>query len=289
MRNKSGNTAYGAAAVRLMEQYEPETRRLFYDPVIYHITNSILRYALKYKSVRNYFIRSSEKIMPGIIGAQVCRTKYIDEKTTALLNDIKQILILGAGLDTRAYRLKEIDKIKIYEIDLPEIQKTKKRKLKKYLINLPSNVTFIPIDFNKEKLEDVLKNSSFDMTKSTLVILEAVTQYLDKNSVDEVFQFVSRLTNESYFIFTYILKDVINKKRVDGHKIMEWSAKKGVTFKFGINPSDINLFLRKYNLETIEDVSTEYYQKNYLKPLNRNMIVSELERINFSRVDKFIH
>ena len=289
MKNKSGSTAYGSAAVRLMEQFEPEITRLFYDPVVYHITNNILRYALKFKSVRNYFIRSSEKIMPGIIGAQICRTKYIDEKTTSLLNDLKQILVLGAGFDTRAYRLKEIDKVKIYEIDLPEIQKTKKRKLKKYLSNFPINVTFIPIDFNEEKLEDVLKNSSFDRTKSTLVILEAVTQYLDKNSVDEVFKFVSRLSNESYFIFTYILKDVIERKRADGNKIMEWSEKKGVTFKFGINPSDINLFLRKYSLETIEDVNTEYYQRNYLKPINRNMLVTELERINFSRVNKNIN
>jgi O-methyltransferase involved in polyketide biosynthesis len=98
MKNKSGNTAFGAAAVRLMEQYEPDYIRLFEDPVIFHLTNPLLRFFLKYKFIRNYLTRLSDNVAAGIIGGQICRTKYIDEKTLSILNEI------GTGSDFR-YRI----------------------------------------------------------------------------------------------------------------------------------------------------------------------------------------
>ena len=88
----------------------------------------------------------------------------------------------------------------------------------------------------------------------------------------------------SYLLFTYVLKDVIDRKMKDAIKLMDWSEKNKSPFIFGINPSEIESFLGSYNLEMIEDAGTEYYQENYLKPINRNLVVSKIERINFSRI-----
>ena len=235
--------------------------------------------------MRNFINRYSEKIAPGVIGGQICRTKYIDEKTIELLSVTQQILILGAGLDTRAYRLEGMENIEIFEVDLPNIQQSKKQKLKKFLGDFPSNVTFIPIDFNKEKLETTLANSSFDFTKTTLVILEGVTQYIDENANDEVFKLISKLSNDSHLLFTYILSDVIEKETEDGNKIMDWAEKHKCPFLFGINHKEIKPFLEKYNFEMIEDVGDEYFRKNYLKPIDRDIKVFEGERTNFSKVN----
>jgi methyltransferase (TIGR00027 family) len=87
-----------------------------------------------------------------------------------------QVLILGTGFDTRAYRLKGIEKKKVFEIDLPDIQQIEMKKLRKYFKAFPSHVSFIPIDFNNEKLEHVINQSGFDSAKPALVIFEAVTQ-----------------------------------------------------------------------------------------------------------------
>ena len=286
MKNKSGSTAFGAAAFRLMEQYEADDKRLFTDNIVYHLTNPVVRFFFKFKFVRDKTSRLSDNIIPGIISAQICRTKYIDDKTLSVLKDVEQILILGAGLDTRAYRLDGIDQKIVYEIDLPDIQRVKKKGLKKYLGKLPTNVHFIPIDFNKEKTETVLKNTSFGFNKPTLIILEAVTQYLNPDAVDEVFNFVSKFPNDSYMLFTYVLREVIERKTEDANKIMDWSEKKHYPFIFGINPSDVKSFLEKYNLEMLEDVGSEFYLENYLKPMNRNLAVYEGERTNFSRINK---
>lgn len=286
MKNKSGNTAFGAASVRLMEQLEPGDKKLFNDPVIYHLTSPVIRFIIKSKFLRNYFVRQSDKIIPGIIGGQICRTKFIDEKTLQVLNEVQQILILGAGLDTRAYRLEGIDQKSIYEVDLPYIQQNKITGLKKYFGKLPSEVHFIPIDFNTQKTETVLENSSFDINKSTLVILEAVIQYINKEAVDEVFKFISKLPNNSYLLFTYILRDIIERKTEGADKIINWSEKKHCPFVFGINPSEIKPFLERYNIELLEDVGTEFYQVNYLKPLKRDMNVFNGERTTFARINK---
>jgi methyltransferase (TIGR00027 family) len=286
MKNKSGNTAFGAAAVRLIEQYEPEEQRLFNDPVVYNLTNTFLRFILKSRTMRNYFIHLSDKIIPGIIGGQICRTKFIDNKTLSVLKDVEQILILGAGLDTRAYRLKGIAQKIVYEIDLPSVQQYKKQKLVKYLGELPASVNYIPIDFNTTKTETVLNNSSFDFNKRTLVIFEAVTQYITADAVDEVFKFISKLPNNSHLLFTYILRDVIERKTEEAKKLMDWSEKKHCPFLFGINPSETVSFLQNYNLEIVEDVGTEFYQEKYLKPVNRDIIILEGERTNFSRITR---
>ena len=286
MKNKSGNTAFGAAAVRLIEQYEPEDKRLFNDHVVYHLTYPFLRFLLKFKFMRDYYIRLSDKIIPGIIGGQICRTKFIDDKTLSVLKDVEQILILGAGLDTRAYRLKGIEQKIIFEIDLPDVQQYKKQKLVKYLGKLPISVNYIPIDFNKTKTETALDNSSFDFNKRTLVIFEAVTQYITADAVDEVFKFISKLPNNSYLLFTYVLKDTIERKTESAKKLMDWSEKKKYPFIFGIDPLEIASFLRNYNIEIVEDVGTEFYQEKYLKPINRDIIILEGERTNFSRITR---
>lgn len=286
MKNKSGNTAFGAAAFRLIEQYEPEDKRLFNDPVIYYLTNSFLRFILKSGFMRNYYIHLSDKIIPGIIGAQICRTKFIDDKTLSVIKDVQQILILGAGLDTRAFRIEGIEQKMIFEIDLPDVQKYKKQKLMKYLNILPSMVNYIPVDFNNMKTEAALNNTSFDYNKKTLVILEAVIQYINKDAVNEVFNFISKLPGNSYLLFTYILQDVIERKTEVAKKLMDWSDKNHYPFLFGINQIEIGSFLKNYNLETIEDVGSEFYQEKYLKPVNRDIFTLEGERTNFSRIVK---
>ena len=236
--------------------------------------------------MRNYYVHLSDKMIPGLIGAQICRTKFIDEKTIQVLKDVQQILILGAGLDTRALRIEGIEQKVIYEIDLPEIQKYKKQKLIKFYGKLPETVNYIPVDFNEMKTETALSKTSFDYTKRTLVIFEAVIQYLDSDAVNEVFNFLSKLSNNSYLLFTYVLRDVIERKNETAKKLMDWSAKHNCPFLFGINQTEIESFLKNYNLEIIEDVGAEFYQKKYLKPLHRNIVTLDGERTNISRIVK---
>ena len=74
-----GNTALGAAVFRLIEQFQPEETRLFNDPVVKYLVGTPIRALLHVACIRNYSIKRSDDITQGIYGAQICRTRYIDD------------------------------------------------------------------------------------------------------------------------------------------------------------------------------------------------------------------
>ena len=279
-KNKSGQTAFGASMARLIEQYQPENTRLFDDSMIRHLLPVYIVILMKSKYFRNLMIHMYDNKTKGIFGGFICRTKYIDDKMEENMNDIDQILILGSGMDTRAYRINGLSTKKIFEIDLEHIQMFKKEKIKKFFGNIPENVTFIAIDFNKDDLYELLRKNNFDFTKKSFLIWEGVTQYLEREAVEKVFEFTSKLISDSILVFTYILEKVINKKsNIPGaNNWVESFSKNGISLEFGINPENIEKIMGKYRLKVLEDVGTDYYKKTYLEPVGRVLEVSEIER-----------
>jgi methyltransferase (TIGR00027 family) len=125
-------TALGAAICRLIEQYQPEKTRLFYDPVAKELVGGSVRILMKFASMRNFTMKQTDAVAKGIYGVQICRTRYIDDVVQAAISQgIKQLVILGAGYDTRPYRLPEMESVKVFEVDLPAVQDDKKKKLQK--------------------------------------------------------------------------------------------------------------------------------------------------------------
>ena len=174
-----GNTALGAATCRLIEQFQPEDTRLFHDPVVKDLVGTPIRVLMQLEPLRNYTIKQTDAIMPGIYGAQICRTRFIDEAVEqALAQGIGQVVILGAGLDTRPYRLAGMKRVQVFEVDLPAVQEVKKKRLHKHVGQLPETVKFVPIDFDNESLEAVFAGTAFDPSTPSLFVWEGVTQYL---------------------------------------------------------------------------------------------------------------
>ena len=125
-------TALGAAICRLIEQYQPEKTRLFYDPVARELVGAPIRFLMRFASMRNYTKKQTDAAAIGIYGAQICRTRYIDDVVQAALSQgLRQLVILGAGFDTRPYRLPGIESVNVFEVDLPAIQNDKKEKIQK--------------------------------------------------------------------------------------------------------------------------------------------------------------
>ena len=88
-----------------------------------------------------------------------------------------QYVICGAGMDTFAFRNENPD-IEIFELDHPDTQRYKMEKIKELQWNIPQNVHYVPIDFSKEKMGDVLKKAGFQRKIPTFVSILGVTYYL---------------------------------------------------------------------------------------------------------------
>jgi methyltransferase (TIGR00027 family) len=112
------------------------------------------------------------------------------------------LLLLGAGYDSRAYRLPEAAGINAFEVDHPATQAVKAR-----LIDPPGRVRLVPVDLLRDELEPALATAGFDHSVRTVAVWEGVTNYLDAEAVDGTFRYLRGATPPgSRLIFTYIDK-----------------------------------------------------------------------------------
>lgn len=276
-----GRTALGAAVCRLIEQYQPQGTRLFNDPVVKGLVGTPLRVMMQFAGLRNFTVRQTDGIAEGIFGAQICRTRYIDEAVQAALKQgIAQVVILGAGLDTRPYRLPGMQAVQVFEVDLHSVQEDKKKKIRNTLGKLPDHVTFIPIDFDTQSLEQVFAGSSFNPSERVIFVWEGVTQYITEEAVRQTLAFVGKSAPGSLIVFTYVLKSIIERRsNIPGADRLMDQVEKQAPWIFGLEPALITDFLKPFHLSVTADVGNTYYQEKYLKPINRNLVVSEGERI----------
>jgi methyltransferase (TIGR00027 family) len=206
-------TALGAAICRLIEQYQPEETRLFSDPIAGELVGTPIRLLMRFPAMRSLTVKQTDAVASGIYGVQVCRTRYIDDAVkAALYRGVRQLAILGAGLDTRPYRLPGIGNVSVFEVDLPSVQDEKKKRIQKRLGRLPDHVTFIPIDFDTQSLGSVFEGTGFDLSTPAVFVWEGVTQYIKEEAVRQTFRFIGECAPDSIVIFTYVLKSVIERR-----------------------------------------------------------------------------
>jgi methyltransferase (TIGR00027 family) len=120
------------------------------------------------------------------------RTKAYD---AALLDAVQhgatQVVVLGAGFDSRAYRFQsQLGKVRFIEVDLGPTQGYKKQRLGEILSVIPPNVAFVPMDFAKDDLLDQLRNAGYSEQQNTFFLWEGVTYYLPESAVKDTLHFV---------------------------------------------------------------------------------------------------
>jgi methyltransferase (TIGR00027 family) len=138
------------------------------------------------------------------------RTRFFDDAISGYLDKVEQIVILGAGWDTRACHLAQKEGVQVYEVDAPETQAQKRQALVKAKID-SSRVIFATADFNQESWLDALKRVDFDPEKPTFILWEGVTFYLEAKAVEATLQTVAtQLAKGSAIAFDYAGKHIVD-------------------------------------------------------------------------------
>ncbi|HEY2845824.1 MAG TPA: SAM-dependent methyltransferase, partial [Bryobacteraceae bacterium] len=142
----------------------------------------------------------------GSVVMMIIRTRFIEERLAQAIRDgVSQVVILGAGFDTRAYRLTELlQAARVFEVDQPSTQEYKKQRIRETGIEVPPNLTYVPIDFRHDKLGDVLAGAGYDAGKKTFFIWEGVTMYLPEAAVQETLGWVAAQAAGSTIIFDFV-------------------------------------------------------------------------------------
>jgi len=212
-----------------------------------------------------FFVPFIEKLMlPGITLHYVLRKKYIEEYIReSIEGGFTQVVNLGAGFDTLAYRLSsEFKDVIFIEIDHPATQVHKKDVLVQTKID---NLHLLSVDFAKQNLKDELeKFDNFDANKPTIFISEGVLMYLNEDSVRDLFNSLKQLTNaDMEFIFTFI--EPMSENRDSYGLLLSLYLKiKNEHLFWDIKKADVSNFLKSLNYEQKALIDADYFKENYL-------------------------
>jgi methyltransferase (TIGR00027 family) len=298
MRQKQSSTsAAGVALLRAIETQKPEAERICYDPIARAFLPGI-SYTLS-KLVIDAGIY--ERMAPGAAAFVVVRERYIDDFLKASLAEgLDQVVLLGAGFDTRAYRIAGIEKVRVFEIDHPATQAAKLKGLKKFLHppvsgqpssradGLPGHVTFIPMDFNTQTLNERLPASGYNEQGKTLFIWQGVTYFLTAEGVDSTLAFIADHSGPgSAVIFDYFYNEVLHDPSRGDVKMLRRAAQMtGEEYMFGIDQGQIEPFLTLRGFRAVRSLTLEDLKQLYFTGPNAGRVVPAGIAIASARVDK---
>ncbi len=212
----------------------------------------------------------------------VARTRLIDELTLeALRRGARQVVLLGAGFDSRAYRLPGIDAVPVFEVDHPATQATKERLVRGAVHpSKRGHVHFVPVDLITGDLAAALRNAGFVTLEPTVIIWEGVTNYLTAEAVDATMRLVAASTaTGSSLIFTYV-----DRAALDGQVtgVEEWHAvvrDGGEPWTFGFVPAELPGYVAERDMRLALDLSAREAADRYLSPLGRHEPAAGFYRI----------
>ena len=264
-----------------IEQYEPPGRRLVNDDLALSILpagpRAVVR-AMRWPLLRQLTIAGGERAVPGSWALIVCRKRFIDDKLDEALGNVDAIVDLGAGMDTRAYRLARRSDIPFFEVDLPVNIERKKAAVQRALGDVPASVHLVPLDFEQEDLIAALVGHGYRPDARTLFIWEGVTQYLTEEAVRATLVALQGAPTGSRLAFTYVRKDFIDGVNMYGAGILyKRFRQRQQVWKFGLDPDHVADFVAEYGWRLVEQAGPEYFLRNYIRPTGRNLGASQLE------------
>lgn len=270
------------ALVCAIEASRPEGERICYDPIARSLVNGISFTLSKLVIDSGIY----ERISRGAMEFITVRERYIDDYLKACLSEgLDQVVILGTGFDTRAYRIEGIEKTRVFEIDHPATQAFKLKRLKKVIDPLPGHVTFIPVDFNTQTLAGRLlaSGSGYNEQGKTLFIWQGVIMYLTPEGVDSTLAFITNHSRPgSAVIFDYFNNETLRKMKTE-RRITQAVGERLI---FGIDEGQIEPFLTRRGFRDIHNTTTEELKRLYFTGPNAGRVLSTGVAIVSARVNQ---
>jgi methyltransferase (TIGR00027 family) len=276
MRNhESSRTAEFMAVFRASEHAKAPTSRAFADPLAAALLPGELRLAARLFGLRpaaallNAYV---DRRWPGARTSGIARTKLIDDWIEQAAGGIDQVVLLGAGFDTRAWRLDALASARIFEVDHPNTASVKQERLRSAQADL-KKVTFVKVDFETDDFDQLLRAAGFDAARPAIVVWEGVSQYLSGEAVCGVMRWVGRLAPGSRFIFTYVHEGVLNGSVafVGADKVIAKVDGSGEPWRFGLLPEELPAFLRERGLSLLSDLGADEYRAQVMGGESRHM------------------
>ena len=281
VRNPAASTAFGPVVLTAIEQNEPAERRLVNDDLAQLFLPAPLRWlvaATQSRVFRRALIGGSERTGRGLWANLACRKRFIDDKLAEAVHDIDAVVILGAGLDTRAYRLTGQIRKPVFEVDLPVNVARKAQTVRRVLGELPLSVRLVALDFERDDLLTALAEHGYQTDYRVFFIWEGVTQYLTEDAVRATLEGLQPAAPGSHMVFSYVRRDFIyGTNRYGAQALYRSVRKRHQLWHFGIAPDEVAAFLQEYGWRLHEQVGPDELVARYVQPTGRELSASQIE------------
>jgi len=224
----------------------------------------------------------------GFVWLMLVRTRFIDEMLDrAIRSGATQVVILGAGFDTRAHRFTELLRdVAVIEIDYGATQDYKRRRVDAALGGPPGNLVYASVDFARESLGEVLDRAGFDRHRRTYYICEGVSMYVPEDGMKATLRAIAEASGPG----STLLLEYMNRAGLDVmvrhptgmiKNAIDW----GEPFVFGVPDGEDREFFREMGLELGEalKIGSPESVKRYATRADGTQYGAHLARISEER------
>jgi len=269
IETKSSRTADFACLLRAASYVDKRECYSGSDGIAYMLVPPHLKLIVRSRWLFKLF---SRPFFPsGMYEYVIARTRYFDTVfMEALEHGFDQIVIFGAGFDSRALRFSKLNKgTKVFELDAPTTQQEKLEVLKVRKLVIPENLVFVPIDFIREKVADKMAQAGFVSGNKSLFLLEAVTMYLPQEAVESTFGFIESVAGRGSLVaFDYIYAGVLRKENKyygERETSLKTLAKVGEEWIFALEEGEDERFLSRHGFSLKDHSGKPELEDRYFK------------------------
>jgi len=216
----------------------------------------------------------------------VMRSRFAeDELATAVTNSVSQYVVLGAGFDTFAYR-NPFPELRVFEVDHPDTQAVKRRRLADAGIEIPASLTFVSIDFNTMALADALKASGFDHSQSAFFSWLGVVPYLERPEIEATFRYIASLPKGTAVAFDYAVppETLSWAGRLIYRRMSKRVAAIGEPWKTFFDPRSLLDDLHRLGFTSAEDFDGDALNERYFKGRTDRLKIGGMGHMAIARV-----
>jgi methyltransferase (TIGR00027 family) len=252
-----------AALVRALHGALDERPLVFEDPLAGRLLGPEFR--ARFEREREAF-RAEGMLL--IRSMMMMRSRFAEEQLDrAFAAGVRQYVILGAGLDSFAYRQPPaLAGVVIYEVDHPDTQRWKRERLVAAGLEVPVNLRFVPVDFNRQAFATAMTTAGFDASAPAFFTWLGVSYYLPESSFLATLRFIATLPAPSAVVFDFALRDAVLPAHLApiNHEVFAYMAEAGEPWQLHFEPQALQARLRALGFDALEYLSPAAADRRYL-------------------------
>ena len=251
-QGQPSGTALMAAAARAAHLMVDDEPRIFADPLAGRLLGDRAEELIGYHT-----LHGTHPVLSGARVQVACRSRYTEEALAgAIAAGVGQYVLLGAGLDSFAYRGGLAGRLRVFEVDHPASQEAKRAALAAAEVAVPGNVTLVAADLAADSLRGSLAAAGFDLSAPAVCGWLGVTMYLEQDAIAATLTAIAGLAPGSEVIADYLLPEDARDEAgaLSGRLVAQASAERGEPWRSCFTPPQIEDLARRAGLGAARSV-----------------------------------